>query len=268
MSNQKAFNISTTTPPVRAVVDLGYKRSGVFLLVVPLAFIVKFLGAVNNGINAIVFFKIGLVDVLFVSVFALSLSDLFFTIISSILTDSNIILYIIYHKTLWSRDLVIWYTISFKDSTFLFVTYITIPHCCLVTFPLQFKTTFTFRRTYDALSGISIANLFLHLPILCTQGLMLAFDLETNTTQLVFCESPDVKTTLAFHNLVNPYVCYPLIFICFTFFTTQLVSTSKLRQRLKNVATKTPSKLNTLDVRIVKAVLVISLFYHVSCVPC
>ncbi|XP_059164822.1 uncharacterized protein LOC131947601 [Physella acuta] len=256
MSNHKAFNISTTTPPVRAVVDLGYERSGIaFLLVVLLGFIAHFLNAVNNGINVIVFFKIGLVDVLFVSLFALSLYDLFFTIIGSIHTDGNITLYIIYHKTLWSRNLILWYTISFKDSTFLFVTYITIPHCCLVTFPLQFKTTFTFRRTYYSLFGISIVNLILHLPILCTQGLM-------------FCESPDVKTTLTFHNLVYPYVCYPLIFICFTFFATQLVSSPKFRQPLRNAATKTPSKLNFLVVRIVKAMLVISLFYHVSCVPC
>ncbi|XP_059147902.1 melatonin receptor type 1A-A-like [Physella acuta] len=279
MSMQKASNISTTAPPVRAVVDLiDYETSRVaFLLVVPLGFVVQLLGAVTNGINVVVFFKVGLKDVVSVSFFALSLSDLFFTIISSILTEGNIILYIIYYRTLWSRDVkllgdfVIWYSVIFKDSTLLFTTYIAIARCCLVTFPLQFKTTFTLRRTYYALSGIFIGNLFLHLPILFTQGLMWAFDLKTNTTRLVLWETPDVKTTLAFHDLVNrnviPYVCYSVIFICLIVLYSKLVSATKFRQRLRNDAAKTSSKLSPRDVRVVKAVFFVSLFYLVCFVP-
>ncbi|KAK6963514.1 neuromedin-U receptor 1 [Biomphalaria glabrata] len=253
------------------------------MMVVTLALgvILQALGACMNGINVVVFFRLGLKDSVGLSFFVLSMSDFVYMLCNVIGTNVCLLVSMFYSGMPWANDFgtfgnfFIWYIVVFKDYTLTVSAFIALARCCLVALPFHFKSVFTLYRTCISLVAIFLFMVLIHIPMLFTQGLELVFDSRTNGTRLVTWQGPYRKDTLAFHDLVIrnivPYFCIIVIAFCLIILSAKLITASKFRKGLsKNHKTSAKSSerdLSSRDVRVIKAVCFISGSYFLGFLP-
>ncbi|XP_059139913.1 uncharacterized protein LOC131928033 [Physella acuta] len=285
MNNYSTNRVASSVSNPGDLLDFETLRT-TFIIVAPLGFVVHFLGAITNGINMFVFRKLGLKDVVTLSFFVLSLSDFIYTL-TNISGNIPQMVYVANLQRVWSKDFhnialyTAAYSVIFKDTTLLVMTYINVTRCCLVTMPLRFKTTFTLERTRLALKVLTGVSLLIHLPLLYAQSLAWMPDPATNTTRLAAVDNAGAGEILAFHDLVNRnviyYLCHVIIAVCLVVLSLALASATRRRQRItnRNITSLTQDssgadsipKLSAKDIRVIKAVLSVTLLYAVCFLP-
>ncbi|KAK0054426.1 neuromedin-U receptor 1 [Biomphalaria pfeifferi] len=254
----------------------------------PVCFSLNVIGTLTNIANLVVFFRMGLKDVVNFSFFTLAVSDMLFSVAMAFVVYGGLVLTLAFPRELWAYDLVpfsfnfIFYTVIFKDTTVVITAYIAVARCCLVALPLQFKSIFTSGRTRGVLVTIVVVVTILHLPLYFTQGVAWAFDARTNTTRIYFWQVDARRYTLEYNDIVVkniiPNTCIAIIIISLVVMSIKLSAASKSRKMMSNNANKqeehdlekkksSSHQLSPKDIRVVKAVCSVAALYVFSTLP-
>ncbi|XP_059158496.1 uncharacterized protein LOC131942626 [Physella acuta] len=268
----------TTSPQQTVVSDTTNIIVDVYIITAGSTLFAIF-GIITNGINLVVFAKIGFRASMNLTLFVLSSSDclagcctIAYNIcrISRIFPSDSIIDYKVPQRGFSFARLI------FSDLSSIITIYISIERCLCVTFPFTFKTMFTMKQTYIIFVFIFIFLLANNIPLFWTMCTQLKFDEEKHFYRYVVCETAIYYEIVMAHDIVSlvtiPFVCQIATILCVVIMSRALRKSSTVRMAVKTLSSNstTPTNSGLLTVkekRLVKMILILAVLYVPTSVP-
>ncbi|CAL1531688.1 unnamed protein product, partial [Lymnaea stagnalis] len=240
-------------------------------------------GLVSNVINIAVFARMGLNESVTLSLFLLSLSDVCFTLLSSLKVSLAFVAKFpeIAPKSVDLLDLVFiifWYSMVIYDTSTMIRVYIAVARACCVAIPLTFKHIFTKLITVYAVCAIFVAVLASRMPMLVSHVLCSVPDTMTNVTRFVLFFTATRPTALVVNDIVNKNIftwgAISLVLISLFVLKIKLVSSAKFRHMARSEPQGPKSRhenkdavLVGKDLQVLKVVILVSAIFIACTLP-
>ncbi|KAK0049354.1 5-hydroxytryptamine receptor 2 [Biomphalaria pfeifferi] len=204
------------------------------------------LGVVTNLMAIIVFVDMGLHDSVSISFLALSIADLLYLLLASVVAVTAAI-----GIQPWQSGLTIhvyflggyaaWYEGLFMETAMGIIAYISLARCCCVAIALKFKHTFTVRRTLVIIGAILCLAGVTRIPLLRTTGLYWYTNPANNVTRLLAYFNEDFNAKKEVHDIINrtifPNVLLIIVFLCAIILTHTLIVAARTRREMTGKVT-------------------------------
>lgn len=227
--------------PVYLIISMS-QNTIIFQCVLAFWALISFVGTFCNGINILVFVRMGLEDSVTVSFLGLSVSD-FLLLITAIV-------HIVSVGPSWlDREHGYWYYVKpmvvtfqcahireiFSVNTTVITMFLAVQRCFCIAKPLHFKGVFTRARAMYALCVAAVFSLLCYIPLLAFERTIEVRNKRTNRTQIVLSFAKGWNTVTAYNEMLVgiflPCFSQVVVLLCLLVMIRCLKQSAQFRNR-------------------------------------